>query len=199
MADESEEEEPWENGLDALMIESQDVSMDDSWNGSEGGHSDGIAGPRLQLVSTLQCVLLIKCRSWIHLVHPINPPCPPQDKAPQYPPATSILRIHQSPSRPMSTARGALAFLPSGSAVGYDIVLSDDSPSGEHPGTIAEVSSGGEDQLEWSEDEGPENIPESPRLDLVYAPGFNILSDLAAASESLKELNPQPVDVDRWE
>jgi hypothetical protein len=102
MADESEEEEPWENGLDGLMIESQDVTMDDSWNGSEGGHLDGTAGARQQLVSTLQCVLLIKCRSLIHRVHPINPPCPPQGKAPQYPPESCILRtttLHLAPCR----------------------------------------------------------------------------------------------------
>lgn len=99
----------------------------------------------------------------------------------------------------MSTASGPLTSLPSDLAVGYDIILSDDSPSGEHPGTIAEDSSDGEHQPEWSEDEGQENIPEPPRLDLAYAPEFNILSDLAAASESLEELNPQSVDVDRWE
>jgi hypothetical protein len=91
----------------------------------------------------------------------------------------------------------------SGPAIGVDIILSEDSSSDsssdEHPGTIVEDTPDREDQLEWSEDEEQDNVPEQPRLDLAYSAEFNILSELAAVSDSLEELDPRPVDVDRWE
>jgi hypothetical protein len=76
---------------------------------------------------------------------------------------------------------------------------SEDSSSDQHPGIIREDASDMEDQPEWSEGEEQANISVPPRLDLAYSAEFSILSDLAAAPELLDELNPQPVDVDRWE
>jgi hypothetical protein len=49
-------------------------------------------------------------------------------------------------------------------------------------------------------DEVDEDIcDEAPALNLPYKREFAILTDLSADSDSIINLDPQPVDVDRWE
>ena len=52
---------------------------------------------------------------------------------------------------------------------------------------------------DWSMSRSPTPVPEMVNLDLPFAEEFSILSDLSEDSPPINSLNPQPVDVDRWE
>jgi hypothetical protein len=67
-------------------------------------------------------------------------------------------------------------------------------------GTEEDEASGEEEDDGEEEDEGQEDRSDTiPVLDLPYKDEFTTLTDLTMDSEPFTELDPQPVDVDRWE
>lgn len=83
--------------------------------------------------------------------------------------------------------------------MGIDIVLFDYSSSDGYRDTITEDTPNGEDQPECSEDGEQDKIPGLYRLDPAYSADSTSSPTWPQLSDTLEELNPLPVDVDRCE